>query len=76
MRAAVAGVFLDKGYAVTYPIEEMPPVNTGTPITFSLSDWKEDSPPQKGQVVILEKVQLFVRGWRASKAFSITPTSA
>lgn len=40
-------------------------------ITFSLSNWDGEYPPQPEQVVILKGVQLFKKGWRAQKASPI-----
>lgn len=45
-------------------------VERGASITFSLCNWSEgaENPPRFGQVVLLEKINRFARGWRASYA--------
>lgn len=40
-------------------------VPDGTHITFSLDDWHGRFPPRKNQLVVLEEVDLFDKGWRA-----------
>lgn len=65
MRATVSLVF--ENYAVAHP-EEGEELLEGETITFSLSDWEGDFLPRKGQIVILEVVQEFERGWRALRA--------
>ena len=51
-------------------------VPEGTHITFSLKDWQGSSPPRKGQVVSLEDVSLFEKGWRALSARPIQMKTA
>lgn len=60
----------DRRFAVTYldPGTVHPEIGKGESITFSLTDWKGDTEPRKEQVVLLEGVQLFAKGWRAVSA--------
>jgi len=53
--------YLEKGVT-------LPGIGEGESITFSLSDWQGDQEPRKEQVVLLEGVQLFQKGWRATLA--------
>jgi len=58
-----------KRFAVTYPVEEIPQIKDGDTITFTIGTaWKGEHPPQKEQIVILEKVGRFKQGWRAGTA--------
>jgi hypothetical protein len=64
-------------YVVTYPHEYSGDVLTDeTSITFLLGEWKGAEEPRRGQIVTLENVQLFERGWRASRARPITPETS
>lgn len=68
---AIVGSVLGSGsrrFAVTYPRAAQSGVTENTSITFSLADWNGIGEPRKGQVVILEEVQRFARGWRALRA--------
>lgn len=65
----------EKGeFAVAYLTQEAfsVPCNTsipkGTAVTFSLSQWDDMVRPQKGQVIFLQQIRMFVKGWRAEKA--------
>ena len=58
-------VYLEKGVI-------LPGIKEGESITFSLSDWQGEIEPQKEQVVLLDDVRLFMRGWRAHSARPIT----
>ncbi len=62
-RFAIA--YLEKG--ATHPT-----ISQRESITFSLTDWQGEREPRKEQVVLLEGVQLFARGWRAIVARPIT----
>ena len=45
------------------------PLPLGESITFGLGNWsQQDCPPEPGQVVVLENVRKFERGWRAKLA--------
>lgn len=55
-------------FAVTYPIQAVNGFSTTTSITFSLSEWKEDIEPIKGQILLLSNIQQFAKGWRARVA--------
>ncbi len=46
-----------------------------TPITCSYKFWQSESPMQKGMVVLLGPLQLFVKGWRAQYAQPIEFTA-
>ncbi|MDE2188633.1 MAG: hypothetical protein KGJ35_02815 [Patescibacteria group bacterium] len=37
-------------------------------VTFSLSEWSGEHPPKNGQLVILEDIEKFAKGWRARSA--------
>jgi hypothetical protein len=59
-------------YFVTYPKNGYDEVITkDTPITVSLSDWNSQTPPKKGQLVMLSNIQQFEHGWRARSAVSV-----
>lgn len=70
---AVIGKVRDSGeqrFAIAY-LEKgatLPGIGEGESITFSLSDWQGEQEPRKEQVVLLEGVQLFAKGWRAISA--------
>jgi hypothetical protein len=59
-----------RGFAVTYlqPMDQHPDISCEDTVTFSLTDWEGEDGPQKEQVVILDDVQLFRKGWRARSA--------
>jgi len=44
---------------------DLPKIASGTHITFSLKDWQGNSLPRCGQVVTLEQITLFRKGWRS-----------
>ncbi len=71
IKAAVSAVFKKKGkrYALAYFKEGK---YSETDVTFDLEGWQGTSEPKVGQMVELAKVQLFIRGWRASLARPIT----
>jgi hypothetical protein len=78
IRAVVSDIAGPKArqYVVAYPREFAGDNLTDeTSITFPLTEWKGAEPPRSGQMVTLENVQLFERGWRASRARPITPSS-
>jgi len=55
-----------EGFASTYLHDAIDGIPEGTHITFSLKDWQGGSTlPRKGQVVSLEQITLFEKGWRA-----------
>lgn len=61
----------DARFVVTYLEPNSPHsvgILRGESITFSLRDWKGDGEPRKDQIVILEEVQPFRKGWRALSA--------
>ena len=62
VEAIVTDIVGDK-YAVAYEKSSDPASSDG--ITFSVSAWCDDWPPEKTQVVILSGVRKFARGWRA-----------
>lgn len=74
VQAVIGSVKEGKGYATAFPIpgQSLPP---GTDITFSLGQWSGKVTPLKSQVVMLDDVTMFARGWRASSARPVTPTS-
>lgn len=53
--------YLEKGVT-------LPGIANGESITFSLCDWQGAQEPRKEQVVLLQGVQLFQKGWRATSA--------
>lgn len=53
----------------------MDELTTKTSITFTLVNWCGDGDPSPGQVVVLQNVQLYERGWRAASARPITLSS-
>lgn len=57
-------------FAVAFPLPESATedLTKDTSITFSLTNWGGDTLPEFGQVVMLEKIKRFARGWRASFA--------
>ena len=67
----------DRRFAVAYlePGTTHPRIQSGESITFSLTDWRGDVDPRKGQVVMLESVQRFAHGWRAlcARPISLEP---
>jgi len=72
---SVVGGVLGKGsarYVSTYLNEDFPPLERGENITFSLTDWKGDEEPRKGEIVRLTKLRLFVKGWRSLEAFPVS----
>lgn len=64
-------------YVVAYPRHyDGTDLTEETSITFPLKKWTGDENPRKGQMVRLDTVQLFERGWRASRGHPITPGSS
>lgn len=68
----------DRGqFVVTYQISgrSVYLIPQGESITFTLSDecWRGDYRPDIGQVVLLEGVEKYARGWRAKIARPYTP---
>ncbi len=45
-----------------------PKIQRGSHITFSMENWQGKRTPLCGQVVILEELTLFKKGWRALSA--------
>ena len=56
-----------KPYLVAYP-RDATLLPEGKAVTCSIDGWKGHSPPQKGQVITLDGVQEYARGWRAQRA--------
>lgn len=54
-------------YASVMTREDLPKIPPGSHVTFSICDWCGDRQPRRGQVVALEDLTLFSRGWRALK---------
>lgn len=50
-------------FVVAYPRDSE--ITNGKDITFSTKNWRGDSDPCHGEVVILGDVRLFAKGWRA-----------
>jgi hypothetical protein len=77
---AVVGDILKGGrrpYVVTYPRNfSGDGLTEETSITFPMNKWMGCEPPQVGQMVLLNNVQLFEQGWRAVRARPITPGSS
>lgn len=62
-------------FAVTRPIEKLEIIGEGETITFTLhTAWAggERSPPDEELIVILDGVQRYKRGWRATVAYPFT----
>jgi hypothetical protein len=69
VRARVGTVHVNKGYAVAYSLGTYGEVVAGKDITFSLDKWEGGSElPKTNQIIDLEEVTLFNRGWRAGIA--------
>jgi hypothetical protein len=73
LQGVVADVIAKKGFAITYPRVTTPGIEDGDSITFSLCAWSGEVPPAPGQIVLLEFVTRFEKGWRAGKASPISP---
>jgi len=60
-------------FVVTYPApESLSEIFTDkTSITFSLSKWSDDEPPELGQIVALRELTRYARGWRAKSAHPV-----
>ena len=73
LQATVGTVRGDAGnrFAVAYLAQDHPVISRDESITFSISDWKDTTEPRKGQVVVLDGVKKFARGWRATIAYPI-----
>lgn len=75
---AVVGQICGEGskrFAVTYPEEGSAPKELcSKTVTFSLNRnvWNDDLEPEQGQIVVLDNLRLFERGWRAGSARPIT----
>ena len=55
-----------KRYAVTRLNSSLPHIRRSESITFSLSGaWTGECEPVVGQIVLLERITRFLRGWRA-----------
>lgn len=69
-----------KPFVVAFPLPESTSkeLTKDTSITFSLSSWSEGekNPPIFGQVVTLENITRFARGWRATSARPVAPTDS
>lgn len=67
VRGVVTAVHVgEEGFASTSLHDAVDNIPKGTHITFSLRDWRDGGNlPRKGQVVSLEKITLFEKGWRA-----------
>ncbi len=83
IRASIGGVVTavpvgTNPYAIAYPLPESATADLTekTSITFTLSYWKGDTPPEFGQVVTLEKIQRFANGWRAKLARPVSATTS
>jgi len=64
----------EKSYVVTRLHTTPSPgslLDSNSVVTFSLSVWQGDSRPKRGQVVLLDDVEKFARGWRAQSASPI-----
>lgn len=62
-------------YAVAYPHDDIPSseLTRSTSITFTLlKAWTGDGQPDCGQIVTLDRVEKFARGWRAAIASPVT----
>ena len=73
VEAVVADVIPKKGFAITYLRVPTASIKEWESITFSLNKWLGKLLPEPGQIVLLELLQRFDKGWRAGKASPITP---
>jgi hypothetical protein len=73
VEATIGSVRVESGYAVAHLRAPFRSLTPETAITFSFSRWGGKSSPLKGQVVVLENIQLFTGGWRAERARPVTP---
>ncbi|MFA6494878.1 MAG: hypothetical protein WC246_00730 [Candidatus Paceibacterota bacterium] len=73
VRGVVASVHREAsgGFAAVLLLASMGEIPKGERITFSFSDWRGNILPRKGQVVQLESLTLFEKGWRALAAIPI-----
>jgi hypothetical protein len=55
----------EEGFVSTSLHDTVGDIPEGTHITFSLKDWSGNNLPRKGQMVSLEQITLFEKGWRA-----------
>jgi hypothetical protein len=67
IEAIVSQVHTKEGFVSASLRYQVGDVLKGTHITFSIKDWSEKDPPCKGQVVKFSEINLFEKGWRASK---------
>lgn len=76
-QAAVRGVIANVhqealgGFAAALLLASLGEIPKGERVTFSLGDWRGNVLPRKGQVVQLESLTLFEKGWRALAASPI-----
>ena len=73
VEAVIADVIPGKGFAITYLRVPTAGIKEWESVTFSLNKWQGKLLPEPGQVVLLELLQRFDKGWRAGKASPITP---
>jgi len=74
-RATVTAVMgpSEKRYAVTSPETTPRGIEDGKSITFSLgSAWHDKYEPQVGQIVLLDDLREYQRGWRALSARAVS----
>jgi len=64
-------------YIVTFIVsEDYPAFPKGTSITVSYRYWHEPDPPERGQEVILGKINKHVGGWRAKQISPVKPKTS
>jgi hypothetical protein len=74
IRARVGTVHQAEGYVVAYVVQGTPELTNGEDVTFSLTLWQGERLPVKNQIVVLDDVELFSKGWRAQKALPVSAT--
>ena len=67
VRAVIQSVFHTQNY-VLCALEGKNASQKENQVTFNLANWQGQDPPKSKQVVLLEGVEKFEQGWRASKA--------
>ena len=70
VEAVVSAIKGEEGnrFAVAYPTQDSALISKKTTITFSLSEWKGNREPRRGQIVLLADIEKFAKGWRARRA--------
>lgn len=73
VRAIIAKIESD--YVVTYPLNDHDPLYASDSVTFTLAAWRGKEKPVKRQVVELFGTTLMGKGWRATHAEPVIPST-